>query len=99
MWMGFKIGRDAVSVTLETVLDEGRTKKFEMTTMKVSGVERLDMLNARTHGSYVIIDVKISVDPNITVDEGHSIAARVKEKLMEDHHEVQDVYVHVNPYH
>ncbi|GEN46074.1 cation diffusion facilitator family transporter [Alkalibacillus haloalkaliphilus] len=99
MWMGFKIGRDAVSVTLETVLDEGRTKKFEMTTMKVDGVERLDMLNARTHGSYVIIDVKISVDPNITVDEGHSIAARVKEKLMEDHHEVQDVYVHVNPYH
>ncbi|GAA0452010.1 cation diffusion facilitator family transporter [Alkalibacillus silvisoli] len=99
MWMGFKIGRDAVNVTLETVLDAGRTKKFEMTTMKVGGVERLDLLNARTHGSYVIIDVKISVDPNITVDEGHSIAARVKGKLMEDHHEVQDVYVHVNPYH
>ncbi|NIK12041.1 cation diffusion facilitator family transporter [Alkalibacillus almallahensis] len=99
MWMGFKIGRDAVSVTLETVLDHGRTKKFEITTEKIDGVKRLDLLNARTHGSYVIIDVKISVDPNITVDEGHSIAARVKERLMEDHQEVQDVYVHVNPYH
>ncbi|MET3683863.1 cation diffusion facilitator family transporter [Alkalibacillus flavidus] len=99
MWMGFTIGRDAVNVTLETVLDHGRTKKFEITTNKVDGVKRLDLLNARTHGSYVIIDVKISVDPTITVDEGHGIAARVKERLMEDHHEVQDVYVHVNPYH
>ncbi|WP_027964934.1 cation diffusion facilitator family transporter [Halalkalibacillus halophilus] len=99
MWMGFKIGKDAVSVTLETVLDDGRTKKFELTTMEISGVERLDMLLARTHGSYVIIDVKISVDPHITVDEGHAIAARVKEKLVDKHAEVQDVYVHVNPYH
>ncbi|WP_188207871.1 cation diffusion facilitator family transporter [Alkalibacillus aidingensis] len=99
MWMGFKIGKDAVSVTLETVLDDGRTEKFGLTTEKVEGVKRIDLLNARTHGSYVIIDVKISVDPHITVDEGHSIAARVKEKLIEEHTEVHDVYVHVNPYH
>ncbi|PKR77097.1 cation-efflux pump [Halalkalibacillus sediminis] len=99
MWMGVKIGKDAINVSLETVLDEGRTKKFEHTTWKVDGVKRIDTLNARTHGSYVIIDVKISVQPYITVDEGHAIAARVKEQLINDHSEVQDVYVHVNPYH
>ncbi|WP_175615203.1 cation diffusion facilitator family transporter [Piscibacillus halophilus] len=99
MWIGFKLGKDAVHVTLETVLDDEETKEFFETTMTVGGVERVDMLNARSHGSYVIIDVKISVDPNITVDQGHSIAARVKERLMEKHAEVQDVYVHVNPYH
>ncbi|MGM8216090.1 cation diffusion facilitator family transporter [Bacillaceae bacterium W0354] len=99
MWMGVKIGKDAVSVSLETVLDEEKTKPFEETTKNIEGVQRIDALNARTHGSYVIIDIKISVNPNITVDEGHAIAARVKEKLISDHEQVQDVYVHVNPYH
>ncbi|GEL77543.1 cation diffusion facilitator family transporter [Tenuibacillus multivorans] len=99
MWMGFKLGQEAVNVTLETVLDEEETKNFEQSTLTVEGVKRIDTLNARTHGSYVIIDVKISVDPEITVDEGHSIAANLKEQLMDEHEEVQDVYVHVNPYH
>ncbi|RPF53213.1 cation diffusion facilitator family transporter [Aquisalibacillus elongatus] len=98
MWMGFKLGKDAVHVTLETVLSDEDTQDFWDTTLTVDGVKRIDMLNARSHGSYVIIDVKISVDPQITVDEGHSIAARVKEHLMDEHEEVQDVYVHVNPY-
>lgn len=48
--------------------------------------------------SYVIIDTKISVDPTITVDEGHAISARVKEILMNHFEEVHDVHVHVNPY-
>lgn len=99
MWMGFKLGKDAVHVTLETVLDDEEVEHFFECVMTVEGVKRIDTLNARTHGSYVIIDVKISVDPNITVDEGHAIAARVKEKLMDNHEEVQDVYVHVNPFH
>lgn len=99
MWMGFKLGKDAVNVTLETVLDDDDTEHFFECVLKVDGVKRVDTLNARTHGSYVIIDVKISVAPEITVDDGHAIAARVKERLMDDHEEVQDVYVHVNPYH
>lgn len=98
MWMGFKIGRDAVNVTLETVLSSEETVPFKETTLNVEGVKRIDALKARTHGSYVIIDLKISVDPNISVYEGHAIAARVKEKLIEKHEQVHDVNVHVNPY-
>ncbi|TFB21768.1 cation transporter [Filobacillus milosensis] len=98
-WMGFKLGKEAVHVSLETVLNDEDTEDFIQTTNTVNGVKRIDTLNARTHGSYVIIDVKISVDPEITVDEGHSIAAKLKERLIEQHEEVHDVYVHVNPYH
>jgi cation diffusion facilitator family transporter len=99
MWMGFSLGKEAVKISLEIVLDEEETKKFLETTYEIEGVKRIDAFNARSHGSYVIIDAKISVDSTITVDEGHTIAVNVKERLMNQHGEVQDVHVHVNPYH
>ncbi len=99
MWMGFSLGKEAVKISLEIVLDEEDTKKFLDTINKIEGVKKIDALHARSHGSYVIIDAKISVDSDITVDEGHTIAVNVKEKLMKQHEGVQDVHVHVNPYH
>lgn len=98
MWMGFSLGKEAVRISLEIVLDEEETEKFNQTVKQVNGVKRIDSLHARSHGSYVIIDTKISVDPTITVDEGHAISARVKEILMNHFEEVHDVHVHVNPY-
>ena len=98
MWMGFSLGKEAVRISLEIVLDEAETEKFNQTVKQVNGVKRIDSLHARSHGSYVIIDTKISVDPTITVDEGHAISARVKEILMNHFEEVHDVHVHVNPY-
>lgn|SRR5699024_2160858 len=98
MWMGFSLGKEAVKVSLEIVLDEEEAKKFFETVYEVDGVKRIDSLHARSHGSYVIIDTKIGVDSTITVDEGHDIAAAVKASLLENHADIQDVYVHVNPY-
>ena len=55
------------------------------------------MLHAREHGYYVIIDLKISVHPLMTVEEGHLVGKRVKEKLM-SHDNVHNVLVHINPF-
>ena len=49
-------------------------------------------------GYDVIIDIKISVDADITVEEGHRVARVVKQTLLKNHEEVMDVNVHVNPY-
>lgn len=46
----------------------------------------------------MVIDLKISVDPNITVKEGHDIARKTKRTLIEKHKEVENVLVHINPY-
>jgi cation diffusion facilitator family transporter len=99
MWMGFSLGKEAVKVSLEIVLDDDEAEKFMDTVNNIDGVKRVDSLQARSHGSYVIIDTKISVDSQITVDEGHDIAKNVKATLISEHEEIQDVYVHVNPYH
>lgn len=98
IWMGFSIGKDAVMVSLEKVLDKQDIECFEEKVLQVTGVKQIDLLNARTHGSYVIIDIKVSVDPTLTVVEGHKISKRVKQKLKSNFIQVKDVFVHINPY-
>lgn len=98
MYMGFNLAKEAVSMTLEVVLNEDETRDMMMTVKAVEKVVQVDTLSARSHGSYVIVDIKISVDANITVEEGHRIARNVKQKLIRKHDIVRDVNVHVNPY-
>lgn len=96
--VGYDLARDASNIILEQVLDDEAIEKYVDTVLRIRGVRAVDELLARSHGQYVIIDIKIAVDAAITVLDGHNIAARVKQSLMNDHVEVEDVLVHVNPY-
>lgn len=96
--VGYKLARDSFNVVLEQVLSKEDVQKYKKTVQSVDGVLRIDQLLARSHGRYVIIDIKISVDPNITVKKGHDIARITKNALLNQHMEVEDVLVHINPY-
>ena len=98
MYMGFQLAKEAVSMTLEVVLNEDETRDMMRTVKAVDKVVKIDRLSARSHGSYVIVDIKISVDANITVEEGHKIARNAKQRLIKEHDIVREVNVHVNPY-
>ncbi|MGJ9382912.1 cation diffusion facilitator family transporter [Salipaludibacillus sp. CF4.18] len=95
--MGWKLGSEAIHNTLDHVLHDEDTQEMFEKASAVKGVFLVHELLAREHGHYVIVDIKIAVDPEITVEEGHSIGKEVKGELMEDGY-VQDVRVHVNPY-
>lgn len=96
--VGYSLAQESFGVMMEKVLSQDESQIYRQTVLTVNGVERIDQMHARTHGSYVIIDIKISVNPKITVREGHSIAAEVKEILLDKHTDIEDVFVHVNPY-
>ncbi|HLQ95626.1 MAG TPA: cation diffusion facilitator family transporter [Pseudogracilibacillus sp.] len=96
--VGYQLARDSFNVVLEQVLSPEDAEPYKSTVLEVEGVERIDELYARNHGSYVIIDIKISVNPEITVKHGHDIARNVKDLLIHQHIEVEDVFVHVNPF-
>jgi cation diffusion facilitator family transporter len=95
--MAWQIGKEAIHNTMDHVLHEEETKEMREVVRAIPGVMRIDELHAREHGHYVIIDIKISVDPNITVEEGHLIGKNVKNRLLEEPN-VQNVMVHINPY-
>ena len=99
MKVGYSLAKESSLVMMEQVLSKDEIEKFEQTVQNVDGVLRIDQIYARTHGRYVVIDIKLSVDPHLSVEEGHTIAKAVKQKLLEKHQEIKDVLVHLNPYH
>lgn len=96
--MGFKLIRESVHNTLDHVMHEEDAQELVEAVQRVKGVITVDGLRAREHGHYVIVDVKISVNPRISVSEGHEIAKMAKQHLMKRFTHVSDVLVHVNPY-
>lgn len=95
--MAWTLGADSIHTTLDHVLHEDETEQLRKVVEGVPQVKKIDELYAREHGHYVIVDIKISIDPFMTVEEGHRVGKLVKEKLMAVNN-VHNVMVHINPY-
>ncbi len=95
--LAWKLGSESIHNALDHVLHEEDTIELRKVVESIPEVKKIDELHAREHGHYVIVDIKISVDPYITVEEGHRVGKKVKHKLMEERH-VENVFVHINPY-
>ena len=95
--MAWKLGSESIHNTLDHVLHDEDTEGLRAAVSEVEGVLEINELHAREHGHYVIVDLKISVDPDITVEAGHRVGKKVKARLLEEP-EVQDVFIHINPY-
>jgi cation diffusion facilitator family transporter len=95
--MAWSLGKESIGNTLDRVLDEEDALELRKVVEAVPEVKQIDQLHAREHGHYVIVDIKISVDPHMTVEQGHKVGKSVKKKLMEQKN-VENVFVHINPY-
>ncbi|SFE25157.1 cation diffusion facilitator family transporter [Paenibacillus catalpae] len=65
---------------------------------RVEGVITVESIQAKEQGHYVVADIVISVNPRISVLEGHEVAKRVKQLLLTRFGHVTDVTIHVEPY-
>ena len=46
----------------------------------------------------MIVDLKLEMDPGMTVKESHAVATQVKKLIFERYPGVGDVMIHVNPH-
>lgn len=65
--------------------------------LNIEGVIKIDCLKTRQHASKLYVDVDISVNPDVSVKEGHDIAAKVHSEI-EKNKDIKHCMVHVNPY-
>ncbi len=96
--VGFSLAKESSSIMLEQVLEPEKTIPYIHTAASVQGVKRVDELLARSHGHYMVIDIRIGVNPFISVEEGHTISKQVKKALLANHSNIKKVFVHINPY-
>jgi len=95
--MAWDIGYEAVHKTLDHTLHKEDTETMRKKVIEIDGVKSIDSFRAREHGHYIIVDIKISVLADLSVEEGHAISKKVKDELLKIEN-IEDVLVHVNPY-
>ncbi len=93
----FSIYLEAIKGLMDASPDKETLETIKKAAAKAQGVEEVQDVKVRQYGSKYMVDMKICVDPSITVEEGHGAAARAKEHIMQEMDEVMDVLIHVNP--
>lgn len=61
-------------------------------------VEHVHEMRARRSGQYMIVDLKLDMDPNMTVKQSHDVATKVKKMIFDRYPGVGDVMIHINPH-
>lgn len=61
-------------------------------------VEHVHEIRARRSGQYIIIDLKLDMDPQMTVKQSHDVATAVKQLIFRTYPNVGDVMIHINPH-
>ena len=95
--MGWNITRKAVDDLMDRVTEPHRAQKIADVIAATQGVMGVDDVRLRSMGPEWLVDVKIDVDPHISVRSGHHIAVRVRNELTERIPGIGHVMVHVNP--
>ncbi len=81
---------------VDTALPAHHVKQIQHAILDTEGVESLHSLRTRKMAGEALVDVHIQVHPEISVSEGHAIADKVRDRLLEEFEEVTDVTVHID---
>jgi len=99
--MIFRIAFQLMHSSVDIIMDESPDAEFIQgisdIISEVDGVLEVRDIRVHQRGPYRTADVKIEVDKNITVNDGHIIAAEVKIALTESDLRIADAMVHVDP--
>ncbi|KPU45104.1 putative cation efflux system proteinc [Oxobacter pfennigii] len=96
---GISIYIDAIESLMDTAPNAETIKSIEKSAENTRGVIEVNDLKARKHGAKYWVDLKICVDKDITVEEGHNIASNTKANIINNIEDIANVLVHVNPCH
>lgn len=93
----FDIASDAVDKLTDKACDEKTVKEMIKLIERQPGVVNIDEIKTRLFGNKIYVDVEISVDGNITLNETHDIAQNVHDVIEHQFEHVKHCMVHVNP--
>lgn len=92
---GIEIAKESIEVLVDTsVID---TSKIQAIVNQIDGIVESHKIRSRGQHNEISIDLHVTVDPEISVHDGHDIASEVEQILIEKVSGVRDVTVHIGP--
>lgn len=94
---GLKLLRRAVDDLMDAAPGQALVDDLREHILPTPGALAYHDFRARRVGDMIEVDLHLLVPPDLSVDEGHEIARRVKGEILERHPEVLNVLIHVEP--
>ncbi len=96
--MAIQILAESFNILLERNINGEVLSDFNKLISQFHEVKRIDRVRAREHGHYIMVDVRIAIDHDKTIQEGHDLAREIKFTLMKKYNNIEEVLIHFNPY-
>ena len=97
LYNSYLIFRPALSEIMDEHVYDDTIELIRMNSMKVEGVIATEKCHVRKIGMRYHVDLHAIVDRNISVRDGHEIAHRLKDKILEEMPDIADVFIHIEP--
>lgn len=94
---GVTIIRESSQDLMDTVPGKTLADRITNLVWSIPGVEQVEEIHAHRFGPYLVVNVTIGIDGNISVAEGDFIACKVEQVLYKDITLLRRVYVHYHP--
>ena len=92
------MGKESIGILMEENVESIKLEQYKEAIEKVPNVKSIDRIRARELGNYILVDLRVGVPGEITVQEGHDITRKIKQSVMELDSDVKEVLVHLNPW-
>ncbi len=97
MKVAIDVLKESINQLIDTSAGNELNNIIETRIKNIDGIRRIDLIKTRQHASKIYVDVEVSVDASISVEEGHNIAMMIHHSVEEEKN-VKHCMVHVNPY-
>jgi cation diffusion facilitator family transporter len=99
--MIFKVAYDILAHSIKGLMDvspdNDQINRIKDLVSRVEGIIAIPVIKGRYMGQRLLVDLEVEVDAGITVEAGHNIAARARQKVITGVNDVFEVMVHVEP--
>jgi cation diffusion facilitator family transporter len=96
---GIRLSYQHVMTLLDTMPDSKMVAAMHKTASRTAGVLEVRDLKVRQRGSVYHADLRVAVDPHLTVDLAHDLAHDVVAAMRAEFSDLAQVLVHVEPHH
>ncbi|WCK53401.1 cation diffusion facilitator family transporter [Aneurinibacillus sp. Ricciae_BoGa-3] len=96
--LAFEMGKESMYTLMEGNISGEKIEVYVEAVIANPAVKRIDRIRAREHGHYIIVDIRVGVPGDLTIQQGHDISREIKQAIMSKDPDVQEVLVHLNPW-
>jgi cation diffusion facilitator family transporter len=90
--------KESFDILLERSVETEILNEYRAVVSTFTEVKRIDKIRGREHGHYILVDIRISIDHDKNIKEGHDLSREIKQTLMKAHNNIEEVLIHLNPY-